>query len=91
MVALSTIENIKEKMQNSEISNQVFFGESGIEYLQEYLKTKQTFGVFVLVDDNTLENCWPVLMSLCEGLEEVELLQIASGESEKNLEGCGLP
>jgi 3-dehydroquinate synthase len=75
-------------MQESGSSNNVIFGDKAVDFLGAYLKEKQAYGIFVLVDDRTIESCWPRLISLCEGLEEVELLQIGCGESEKNLDVC---
>ncbi len=66
----------------------VHFGQAAMEFLSNYLGDRRPGSVFVLVDENSLEQCWPKLMAACSGLEKAELLQIESGESEKNLEIC---
>jgi 3-dehydroquinate synthase len=41
---------------------------------------------FVLVDENTLEHCFPLLVEFVPGLNEAEVIEIESGEESKSME-----
>jgi len=43
---------------------------------------------FVLVDEHTLAHCWPILANAVPQLQNAEIIEINSGESEKNLDIC---
>ncbi|MFN4082538.1 MAG: 3-dehydroquinate synthase [Bacteroidia bacterium] len=60
----------------------VFIGDDVFAVLAEYLAQKSYSKVFVLVDENTLKHCWPILNNY---LVNTTLIQIKSGESNKNL------
>lgn len=42
--------------------------------------------LFVLVDENTLQHCWPLLATKVEAMADAEILEIESGEENKSLE-----
>lgn len=42
--------------------------------------------IVVLVDENTLQHCWPYLSSSVSQLSEAELIEVPSGESSKSIE-----
>ena len=42
--------------------------------------------VFVLLDDNIMEHCWPTLVSAITELNEAELIQIEPGETKKTID-----
>jgi len=42
--------------------------------------------VFVLLDDNIMQHCWPILVSAITELDDAELIQIEPGETEKNID-----
>ena len=42
--------------------------------------------VFVLLDDNIMAHCWPMVVSAIEELNDAELIQIEPGEGEKNID-----
>ncbi len=44
--------------------------------------------IFVLVDNNTREHCWPILKNQMESNHAMEVLEIRAGEKFKNLETC---
>ena len=44
--------------------------------------------VVILCDENTIEYCYPVLMQNVPSLENIEVLQIESGEENKTIEVC---
>jgi len=43
---------------------------------------------FILVDENSLQYCFPVLVSQIEALRQAELIEIESGEHNKNITIC---
>ena len=42
----------------------------------------------ILVDENTMEHCYPLFMQSVPNLEDVEVLEIPSGEENKTIEIC---
>ena len=42
----------------------------------------------ILVDENTIEHCYPLFMQSVPNLEDVEVLEIPSGEENKTIEIC---
>jgi 3-dehydroquinate synthase len=44
--------------------------------------------IFVLVDENTLKHCWPKLQAQVPEVAAAELIEIDSGEENKNIEMC---
>jgi 3-dehydroquinate synthase len=62
-------------------------GHTGLQAMllqQEYKHAK----LFILVDENTLQHCLPYLLSEVEALQKAEVIEIESGESQKNIEIC---
>lgn len=53
------------------------------------LITKNNYSsIFILVDDNTLEHCYPRFMQLFDTNKPIEVIQIDAGEVHKNIETC---
>jgi 3-dehydroquinate synthase len=44
--------------------------------------------IFILVDENTKEHCWPLLLSNNSAFKNAILIEIQSGEQHKNLSTC---
>ena len=44
--------------------------------------------IFILVDENTNENCLPILLQELEFSKSIEIIEIESGEENKNLDTC---
>lgn len=44
--------------------------------------------IAVLVDENTLRHCFPLVLQACPELEKAELIEIESGEQNKSIEIC---
>lgn len=55
--------------------------------LKSFLDSRKYSKVAVLVDENTLRNCLPLIES---GLPEHQLIVVRSGEEQKNLQTCAL-
>lgn len=66
----------------------IFFGDLGFRALDESIKNGSYSGIYVLVDENTFENCWPILHQRLPGLEGSQIIQIQSGEENKSLTTC---
>lgn len=80
-----------KKLHSLEIAgSSVFIGQSVFEELQEQLNTKLTTKevIFLLADENTLEHCYPLLISMVPFLEKANKIIIKSGEENKTLATC---
>lgn len=65
----------------------VLIGEDSLQRLnvlleEEYPNNKK----YLLVDENTLQNCLPLISQFVPALKEVEVIEIESGEHSKNME-----
>ncbi|MBI1222951.1 MAG: 3-dehydroquinate synthase [Bacteroidetes bacterium] len=65
------------------IGEHVVVSDQALNYLRNYLESKNYSAIFVLVDENTAKYCLPHLGDL-----EMHLIQIESGETNKNLDTC---
>ncbi|MGY6647642.1 3-dehydroquinate synthase [Wenyingzhuangia sp. IMCC45574] len=66
----------------------VHFQETGYNALNEFINKKGFKKVFVLVDENTHEHCLPIVQQEIEAAIEFEVIEIESGEVNKNLGTC---
>ena len=66
------------------IGNAIFSKLNTMLSRKEYRDAKK----FVLVDEHTLEHCWPIIGRKVKALEDAEILEITSGEEQKNLDIC---
>ena len=69
-------------------SNTVHFNEQGYKALNAHLKEFNYSGIFVLVDENTHQHCLPLFLSQLEGANDFEIIEIESGEENKNITTC---
>jgi len=60
--------------------------ESAGEKVDLFLEGKDYSSIFILMDENVMENCWSILHHESERLKEAEILLIEAGESQKNIE-----
>ncbi len=56
--------------------------------LNEYIKKQSPSSIFILVDDLTMENCYPYFISHLETVARLEVIEIDNGEEFKNIETC---
>lgn len=65
-------------------------GSLNLSSLETYLNLPENKNVklFILLDEYTLQNCFPKLMNDCPSFSRAEVLEIESGESNKNIEIC---
>lgn len=66
----------------------VYFNNECYVSLNKHLKETNYSKLFIIVDENTLEHCYPVFCSNIETTLEIEVIQIEAGETNKNIETC---
>lgn len=66
----------------------VHFKENGYRKLNELLRKKNYSSIFFLVDENTMEFCYPKFIPQLETDTRIEVIEIEPGEIHKNLETC---
>ena len=66
----------------------VYFGDQSLVILNNYLKENQhdISKIFILMDENTLDNCWSEFVSELPQLNEYHLMVVEPGEGSKCLE-----
>ena len=66
----------------------VDFQDKGYQELSHLIELKKYSKLFVLVDENTLEHCYPKFIQNLETTNSIEIIKITSGEINKNLATC---
>ncbi len=66
----------------------IHFDENAYQELNKFIKNKNYSSIFILVDDNTLEHCYPRFIQFVESTKPIEVIQINPGEVYKNIETC---
>ncbi len=66
----------------------IYFENQGFDALNQWIKNQQPSTIFILVDDKTMENCYPYLMPMIETIANIEVIEIDHGEEFKNIETC---
>lgn len=66
----------------------VNFQEDAYNKLNKYILDTNPSTIFILVDENTEECCLPVFLQELETETSIEIIEIESGEKNKNLETC---
>jgi len=56
------------------------------EQLDEFLEDKSYASIFLLMDENIMEHCWPILTKDTQNLKNAELIVIEPGEKQKDIE-----
>ncbi|NOR87702.1 MAG: 3-dehydroquinate synthase [Bacteroidales bacterium] len=59
--------------------------EAGSE-LDQFLHQKKYSTIFILMDENIMKNCWPIISKESTQLKDAEVLVIEAGEEQKNIE-----
>ncbi len=67
---------------------EITYGEMVFAHLALFLKQRNFSSLFILVDENTLSNCLPELVARVPKLLEAEVIELESGEKNKNIEVC---
>lgn len=66
----------------------VHFNQKAYETLNDYLSVHSYSSLFIIVDENTYEYCLPSFMAAITGDFHFEVLEIESGEINKNISTC---
>ena len=66
----------------------VHFHEESYKELSNLIEEKNYSKLFILVDENTFENCYPKFIPNLETDKTIEVIEIESGEINKNLDTC---
>ncbi len=66
----------------------IFFGEKGYELLNSFIEEKKYSNIFILVDSHSNEYCLPRFLPYLVTDKTIEIIEIESGESEKNINTC---
>lgn len=56
--------------------------------LNQFIATESPSTIFILVDDQTMENCYPYFIPHLETSARIEVIEIDHGEEHKNIETC---
>ena len=64
------------------------FQEESYLKLNEFIASNTPSKIFIMVDENTHEHCLPILMEALETSINIEIIEIESGEENKNLDTC---
>jgi 3-dehydroquinate synthase len=70
------------------VSYFVHFDEKGYQELNTLLQEKNYSSIFVLVDENSHEHCYPRFIQQLQTTAPIEIIEIESGEENKNLDTC---
>ncbi|WP_299836580.1 3-dehydroquinate synthase [uncultured Tenacibaculum sp.] len=70
------------------ITYPVHFSDQAYLEINQFLKENSYSSIFILVDDNTLECCYPRFIQRLDTETKIELIQIDPGEVHKNLDTC---
>ncbi len=68
--------------------NPVYYKEEGLKEINNFIREYQPSKIVFLVDENTHEFCLPQVISEIETDAEIQILEIESGEENKNLHIC---
>lgn len=66
----------------------IHFNSTAYKKLNKYLLNTSHSKIFLLVDENTHNYCYPIFIEQLETELEVEVIEIESGEIHKNIETC---
>lgn len=72
------------KLNNSTI----YQVEHNFTVLNDLIKNQQPSSIFILVDDQTMENCYPYFIPHLETEARIEVIEIDHGEEYKTIETC---
>ncbi|WP_067149369.1 3-dehydroquinate synthase [Pseudotamlana agarivorans] len=66
----------------------IHFNETCYSSLNEYLAKKNFSKIFILVDENTHQYCLPIFLEKLQTEVTIEIIEIESGEINKNIDTC---
>lgn len=76
-------------MQTIQANNyKILFDSSGYNYLSEILKADFYSKIFIIVDENTSNQCLPYFLANLATEVTIEIIELEAGETHKNIETC---
>ena len=66
----------------------IFYGNESLNFLSRKISASKYSSIFILVDENTNKHCLPQLIINCNSLANAEIIEIDSGETNKNIDIC---
>ncbi|MDC9722862.1 MAG: 3-dehydroquinate synthase [Urechidicola sp.] len=66
----------------------IHFNNNSYVELNSYLADNMPTKIFVLVDENSHKHCYPIFIQQVATTAEIEIIEIESGEENKNIESC---
>lgn len=66
----------------------IYFEDNAYKELNNFINNSNYSSIFVLVDENTLQHCYPRFMPLFSTHKRIEVIQLNAGEEFKNIETC---
>ena len=66
----------------------ILFSENGYEFLNAFVEENKYSTIFILVDTHSNEYCLPRFLPFLATNKTIEIIEIESGESEKNMATC---
>ena len=66
----------------------IHFQEKGYQELSKQIQEKQYSSIFILVDNHTMEFCYPKFIQNLNTTVPIEVIEIEAGEAYKNIETC---
>lgn len=69
-------------------SYSVYFQQPAYKALNKFIEQSIYSSIFILVDENTLEHCYPKFMQHFATYKRIEVIQIDAGEQYKNIDTC---
>ena len=66
----------------------IFLGKSVFKKLSAFVKKGNYSSLHILVDENSMQHCLPILIANCAELKEANIIEIESGEENKSIEIC---
>ena len=70
------------------VSYPIHFQEEAYNKLSNLIDTNNYSTIFILVDENTFEHCYPKFIQNLDTNKRIEVIEIESGEINKNIETC---
>jgi len=70
------------------LGHSIYFGKDAKKYLTDalFLPKNRNRQKYILADENTARLCWPVLASMIPKFDSIKVIEIKSGEENKNIE-----
>ncbi|WP_124980415.1 3-dehydroquinate synthase [Nonlabens xiamenensis] len=67
---------------------QIHFQDKAFDAMNQLVKKLQPSVIFILVDENTMQHCYPVFIPFLQTEARIEVIEIDAGEEHKNIDTC---